>query len=269
MEGRGTPRRPDLGGRDDFAARRGEDQIEGRHPVLEALRAGRPLRKLVVARGTTGGSLRLIVGEARRRGVPVHEVDPGVIARLARSRTPQGVLAYAAAHETVDLDDLLEAARTRGEPPFLLALDGVEDPGNLGAILRSAEAAGVHGVVIPRRRAAGLSPAVAAASAGAIEHVQVAQVANLAQAIASLKQVGVWCIGADAEAPQSIYETALKPPIALVVGGEGRGLSRLVRERCDLLTRIPMHGVTASLNVSVAAALVLFEVRRQMRIGAP
>jgi 23S rRNA (guanosine2251-2'-O)-methyltransferase len=224
---------------------------------------------LVVARGTTGGSLPAILAEARRRGVSVQEVDPSVVRRLAQSRSPQGVIAYAAIHQTVDLSDLLGAARVRGEAPFLLLLDGVEDPGNLGAILRSAEAAGVHGVVIPRRRAAGLSPAVAASSAGAVEHVLVAQVANIAQAIERLKAEGVWCIGADAGAVQSIYDTPLQPPIAVAVGGEGRGLSRLVRERCDLVMRIPMHGTTASLNVSVAAALVLFEVRRQMHSTLP
>lgn len=239
-------------------------QIEGRHPVLEALRAGRPLRKLVVARGRTA-MLEPLVGEARRRGVPVHEVEAAVIDRLARTRTPQGVIAYAAAHVLVDLDALIAAASARGEPPFLLLLDGVEDPGNLGAILRSADAAGVHGVVIPQRRAVGLTPTVAAASAGAIEHVPVAAVPNLSQAIERLKTQGIWVIGADPGATQVLYDATLRPPIALVVGAEGRGLSRLVRERCDALVRIPMHGATASLNVAAAAALVVFEVRRQVR----
>ncbi len=253
-----TARRPDLSSR--------ITQIEGRHPVLEALRAGRPLRKLLVARTHAAtGPVHHLIGEARRRGIPVQEVDAAVVDRLARTRAPQGVIAYAAAHAVVEVEDLLRLARNRGEAPFVLLLDGVEDPGNLGAVLRSAEAVGVHGVVIPRRRAAGLTPAVAAASAGAIEHVLVAQTSNLSQAIDRLKAEGVWVIGADAGAAQTMYDVALRPPIALVVGGEGRGLSRLVRERCDLLARIPMHGATASLNVSVAAALVLFEVRRQMR----
>jgi len=242
-------------------------QIEGRHPVLEALRAGRPLRKLVVARGSAARSLQRLVGEARRRGIPVQEVETAVVDRLARTRSPQGVIAYAAAHGVVGLEDLLGRAKSRGEAPFILLLDGVEDPGNLGAILRSADAVGGHGVVIPQRRAAGLTPAVAAASAGAIEHMPVAQVPNLSQAIERLKADGVWVIGADPGAQQILYDAALRPPIALVVGSEGRGLSRLVRERCDALVRIPMHGETASLNVSVAAALVLFEVRRQMRAG--
>lgn len=254
-------RRPDLGG---------DVQIEGRHPVLEALRAGRPLRRLIVAKAAASGhAIRELIGEARRRGVPVQDVDPSVLARLAQTRTPQGVIAVAAAHAVVDLDDVLALGRARGEPPFLLLLDGVEDAGNLGAIIRSAEAAGVHGVVIPRHRAAGVTPAVVAASAGAIEHLRVAQVPNLAAAIERLKAAGVWVMGADASAKDEVFDVELKPPLALVVGGEGRGLSRLVRERCDRLVRIPMYGVTASLNAAVAAGIVLFEARRQMRASAP
>jgi len=259
MARRRSERRPDLSP--------GTTQVEGRRPVLEALRAGRPLRKLLVAHShPSSGPLHDLISEARRRGIPVQDVPPAVIDRLAHTRAPQGVIAYVAAHATVDVDDLLALARTRGEAPFVLLLDGVTDPGNLGAILRSAEAAGAHGVVIPRHRAAGLTPVVAAASAGAIEHVRVAQTSNLTNAMERLKAEGVWVIGADpAATAMSIYEAQLRPPLALVVGGEGRGLSRLVRERCDLLVRIPMHGATASLNVSVAAALLLFEVRRQMR----
>ncbi len=258
MARRRAARRPDLS--------LDTTQIEGRRPVLEALRAGRPLRKLLVARPhTIGGSMHDLIGEARRRGIPVQEVPSAVMERLARTRAPQGVIAYAAAHEVVEVNDLLDHARNQGQAAFVLLLDGLEDPGNLGAVLRSAEAVGVHGVVIPRRRAVGLTPAVAAASAGAIEYVRVAETPNLAQAIERLKGANVWVVGADPDASQPLYDAALRPPIAVVIGGEGRGLSRLVRERCDLLVRIPMHGATASLNASVAAALVLFEVRRQMR----
>jgi 23S rRNA (guanosine2251-2'-O)-methyltransferase len=260
-----APRRPDL--RRTGAAP--DTQIEGRHPVIEALRAGRSLRRILVARSGAGHKpLYDLIGEARRRGIPVQEVDPGVLNRLAQTRTPQGVIAYAAAHAVVDLDAILQRSRERGEPPFLLLLDGVEDPGNLGAIIRSAEASGAHGVVIPRHRAAGLSPAVAAASAGAIEHVLVAQVTNLSSAIEQLKSDGIWVIGADAGASDVIHDVVIEPPVALVVGGEGRGLSRLVRERCDRLVRIPMHGATASLNASVAAGIVLFEARRQIQTRA-
>lgn len=245
--------------------RSAEAQIEGRHPVLEALRAGRPLRKLLVARGSTGErAMRHLVGEARARGVPVVEVEPAVLLQHAQTRTPQGVIAYAAAHQAVEMSDILGRAHSRGEAPFLLLLDGLMDPGNLGAIIRSADAAGVHGVVIPRHRAVGLTPTVAAVSAGAIEHVPVAVVPNLGGAIEHLKREGVWVTGADAAARDSVYAVEMVPPLALVLGGEGRGLSRLVRDRCDRLVRIPMHGIVSSLNASVAAGVLLFEVRRQM-----
>ncbi len=260
-----APRRPDL----TRAGDRPDTQLEGRHPVLEALRAGRPLRKVLVARSSAAHKpLHDLIGEARRRGVPVQEVEASVLERLAQTRTPQGVIAYAAAHAVVDLDAVLQHGRSRSEAPFLLLLDGVEDPGNLGAIIRSAEAAGAHGVAIPRHRSAGLTPSVAAASAGAIEHVLVAQVTSIPSAVERLKREGVWVIGADAAARDVIYDVAIEPPVALVVGGEGRGLSRLVRERCDRLVRIPMHGATASLNVSVAAGILLFEVRRQIQARA-
>lgn len=244
----------------------GDVQIEGRHPVLEALHAGRPLRRLFIAKpAASSHAMRDLIGAARGRGVPVQEVDPAVFARLAKTRTPQGIIAIAAAHAVVELDDVLARSRARGEAPFLLLLDGIEDPGNLGAIIRSAEAAGAHGVVIPRHRAAGLTPVVVAASAGAIEHMPVAQVPNLTAAIERLKAAGVWVMGADAAAKDEVFDVALEPPLALVIGGEGRGLSRLVRERCDRLIRIPMYGATSSLNASVAAGIVLFEARRQMR----
>ncbi len=245
--------------------RSSEAQIEGKHPILEALRAGRPLRRLMVARGSAAdGAMRRLIGEARARGVPVQEVDPAVLLRQARTRSPQGVIAHAAAHRTVEIHDILERARSRSEPPFLVMLDGVVDPSNLGAVVRSADAAGAHGVVIPRRRAAGLTPTVAAASAGALEHVLVAVVPNLAAATERLKREGIWVIGADPSAREGLYTVDLAPPLALVLGGEERGLTRLVRERCDRLVRIPMHGVTSSLNVSVAAGVVLFEIRRQI-----
>jgi 23S rRNA (guanosine2251-2'-O)-methyltransferase len=239
-------------------------QIEGRHPVMEALRAGRNLRKLIVARTASASPVVAgLVALARRRGVPIQEVPADVLQRMARTRTPQGVIALAAAHAFSDLDAIVDAVTQRGEAPFLLLLDGIEDPGNLGAIVRSADAAGIHCVVIPKHRAVGLTPAVAAASAGSIEHVPVAQVTNLSQTMQGLKRAGVWVIGADADTPQTLYDAELVPPIAIVIGGEGRGLSRLVRERCDRLVRIPMHGRTGSLNASVAAGILLFEVRRQ------
>jgi 23S rRNA (guanosine2251-2'-O)-methyltransferase len=242
-----------------------EVQLEGRRPVMEALRAGRPLRKILVSRAASGsGALHGLLGEARRRGIPVQVVDPAVLHRLAGPRNAQGVIAYAAAHAAVDLEDLLAYARARAEPAIIVVLDGIEDPRNLGAILRSAESAGAHGVVIPRRRAAGLSPAVAAASAGAIEHIRVALVASIAAAVDRLRSLGVWVVGADPASGEDLFAAELEPPLALVLGSEGRGISHLVRGRCDRLVRIPMYGRTASLNVAVAAGVLLFEMRRQM-----
>lgn len=247
--------------------RGGDDSvIPGRRAVLEALRADRPIRKILLARSAHGGIVRDLVLEAKRRGVVVQFVDPHRLDHLSPA-AHQGVVALTAARPPAGLDDILDLARERGEAPFVLALDGVEDPANLGALIRTADAAGVHGVVIPRHRAAGLSPAVARTSAGAIEHVPVATVTNLVRALEELKQSGLWVVGADPSAPQAYNALRLVPPLVVVMGGEGRGLSRLVREHCDLLVRLPMRGKVASLNVSVAAGVLLFEVVRQMESG--
>jgi 23S rRNA (guanosine2251-2'-O)-methyltransferase len=237
----------------------------GRRVVLEALRAGQPVSRVLVARGASHlGPLHEIVQEARAQGVIVQTVDRRRLDTLAGGVVHQGVAALVAAAPTVDVEDLLQRARARNEAPFLMALDGVEDPHNLGAIIRTAEAAGAHGVIIPKRRAAGLSPVVARASAGALAHLPVAQVGNLASALDRLKAAGVWVVGADPSGRERYDEVSLAPPLALVVGSEGRGLHRLVREQCDRVVRIPLRGRVASLNVSVAAALLLFEVARRL-----
>ena len=240
-----------------------DEQIEGRRPVREALAAGRPIRKLLVAR-TARGAVQEIVGLARGRSVPVQEVDPRWLDRIARTPAHQGVVALAAPRPTVEVDDLLAAARARGEAPLLVLLDGIQDPQNVGAIIRVAEAAGAHGVVLPARRASGLTAAVARASAGAVEHLPVAQVTNLARTVKDLQRLGVWVVGAD-PAGEDLYATELAPPLAVVIGSEGRGLGRLVRESCDRLVAIPMSGRVASLNAAAAAAVVLFEIRRRVR----
>ncbi|HEV2356818.1 MAG TPA: 23S rRNA (guanosine(2251)-2'-O)-methyltransferase RlmB [bacterium] len=243
-----------------------ETALVGRHAVLEALRGGRPVYRVLVSRTAHGaGPLQDIVETARRRGIPVQPVDPRRLAALAGRLPHQGVAALAGVQALVELDDVLAVARGRGEAPFLILLDGVEDPHNVGAVIRTAEAAGAHGVVVPRRRAAGLTPAVARAAAGATEHVAVAGVGNMAAALERLKAAGVWVVGADPEARERYDAGALEPPVALVVGAEGRGLHRLVRERCDRLVSIPLHGRIRSLNVSVAAALLLYEVARRVR----
>ncbi|MGH2349397.1 MAG: 23S rRNA (guanosine(2251)-2'-O)-methyltransferase RlmB [bacterium] len=240
------------------------DIIPGRRAVLEALRADRPIRKLLIAKGTTrGGIVRVILDEARRRHVTVQYVTPARLDALMPRATHQGAIALASARPPVALDAILEHARARGEPPLVVVLDGLQNPANLGAILRTADGAGVHGVVIPRHRAVGLTGAVAKTSAGAIEHVPVAEVTNLVRALEALKAAGLWVAGADPGAADLYYETRLVPPLALVIGGEERGLSRLVREHCDFLVRLPMRGHLASLNVAVATGVLLYEVLRQ------
>ncbi|HET8998595.1 MAG TPA: 23S rRNA (guanosine(2251)-2'-O)-methyltransferase RlmB [bacterium] len=241
----------------------------GRRAVLEALRAGRPVSRVLVARtADLRGPLRELVAKARARRVVVQIVDRRHLDTLARGVAHQGVAALVAVTAPITVEDLLARIEEQGEAAFLVALDGVEDPQNLGAIIRTADAAGAHGVIIPRRRAAGLSPAVARASAGATAHLPVAQVGNLVAALERLKAAGVWIVGADPEGAERYDTAGLAPPVALVVGGEGRGLHRLVRERCDRVVRIPLRGRVASLNVSVAAALLLFEVARRLDVRA-
>lgn len=248
----------DLVARDNRA---NEDALPGRRAVLEALRAGRPLRKILVARSAHGGTIREIIREARARRVVVQFVEPRY---LHGGPETQGVVGFTPVRPTVEVEDILAAAASRGAAPFVLVLDGVEDPSNLGALIRTAEGAGVHGVIIPRHRAAGLTPAVARTSAGALEYVPVAAVTNLVRALEDLKQAGLWIVGADAGATDLYHRVRLVPPLAVVMGKEGRGLGRLVREHCDLLVRLPMRGRLASLNVSVAAGVLLYEVARQL-----
>ncbi len=240
-----------------------EGQVEGRNPVLEALRSGQPVRRVLVARGEHHGAVREILALARAQGVPVEEVAPEDLARCATTRVHQGVIAETAPRGYVEVEDLLAAAERRGEPPFLVLAAEVQDPQNLGSLLRSAEAAGAHGVIVPRHRSAQLTPAVIKASAGAAAHLAVAQTGNLTRCLELLKARGLWVCGADPRGKQAYYEADLRGPLVLVVGSEGRGIPRLVLETCDFLVRIPMKGRVSSLNVAVAAAIILFEVRRQ------
>jgi len=236
------------------------NNLLGIHAVEEALAAGRPLDRIVIARGRHGERMEEIVRRARSRGVPVRFEDRPQLDRLAGSREHQGVVAVAAARSAVELEDLLAQESSR---PLLILLDGVEDPQNLGAIVRTSLAAGADGVVIPERRAAGLTETVSRASAGAIEHLPVARVKNLARAMEELKEAGYWLVGLDEAAPKKYTEADFKGPTAIIFGGEGRGLHELTRKRCDFLVSIPTTGPVRSLNVSVAAGIVLFEVVRQ------
>jgi 23S rRNA (guanosine2251-2'-O)-methyltransferase len=243
--------------------------IIGRNPLLEALKAGRPLSKILLEKNIRGhGQVVEILQLAQARRIPVEYVERPVLDRQSSSGAHQGILAYAAAREYVTLADLLALSRERNEPSFYLILDGIEDPHNLGAILRTAEATGVHGVIVRSRRAVGLTPAVIKASAGAVEYVPVARVANITQVVELLKKNNVWVVGLDRAGSLAYTQVDYKLATAIVIGGEGKGLSDLVRKRCDCLASIPMKGRITSLNASVAAAVVMYEVLRQ-RGGKP
>ena len=244
------------------------DKIEGRNPVMEALKSGRELDKILVAKGAREGSIGKIIALAKSRGMVVQEVDRKKLDALAETAAHQGVMAYAAAANYVSVDDILARARQAGEQPFLVIADEVSDPHNLGALLRTANAAGAHGLVIPKRRSAGLGAIAAKTSAGAVEFTPVAKVANLVQTIERLKKENIWVIGADMDGDKTLYQQDFGGAVAIVVGSEGSGISRLVKESCDFLVRIPMAGEITSLNASVAGALMMYEVARaRQQIG--
>ena len=248
----------------------GGDIVEGRNPVIEALRAGRTIKRILLADGVgQSAAVEKIFRLARERGMTVERVERREVERLSVTGKSQGVVAVAGAKGYVGLKRLLEIGPERGEATLLIILDGIQDPHNLGAIIRTAEAAGVQGIVIPEHRSAGLSAGVARASAGAMEHMAVARVPNLVNVLERLKKQSVWTVGVDPKGTADFTEVDYRQATALVVGAEGKGLSRLVKERCDALARIPMRGRMASLNASVSAALVMYESMRQRRgVGA-
>lgn len=249
---------------DDSAARGGEEElIAGKHPVLEAMKAGRALNKIFLFKDAQRHLVQPIMDEAKARGVVVQLVDKRKLDQLAPDMQHQGVVAQAAPIAYAEVEDMLARAAERGESPFIVLLDEIEDPHNLGSILRTADCTGVHGVIVPKRRSAGLTAVVAKTSAGAVEYVPVARVSNLVQTMEKLKEAGLWIAGADAGAPQSFHQTKLTGPLAVVIGSEGKGLSRLVREKCDFILSLPMFGHVNSLNASVAAGVILYEVVRQ------
>ncbi len=240
------------------------DIIEGRNPVLELLRAGHPVNRILFARSIRRNNvIAEILNLARAGGTPVEFVDESVIRRQSVTGFSQGIIALTASKEYVGLDDLLAISKKKNEPPLYCILDGIEDPMNLGAILRTADAAGFHGVVIRSRRAVGLTSVVAKVSAGAIEYVPVARVANISQTIELLKKANVWVTGIDMSGTQDYTKIDYKLPTAIVIGGEGKGLSDLTKKRCDSIVSIPMKGKVSSLNASVASALVMYEASRQ------
>lgn len=239
--------------------------IEGRNAVLEAFRSGRPIDKLFVQDGCQDGPVRTIVREAKKHDTILQFVSRERLNQISETGKHQGVIAYAAAYEYASVEDMLELAGKRQEPPFLILLDGIEDPHNLGAIIRTANLAGAHGVIIPKRRAAGLTAVVAKTSAGALNYTPVAKVTNLKKTMEELKQQGLWFVCADMGGTQ-MYQLDLKGPVGLVIGNEGEGVSRLVKEACDFTAGIPMKGDIDSLNASVAAGVLAYEVVRQRTV---
>lgn len=239
-----------------------EFTIEGRNAVIEAFRSGKTVDKLYVLDGCQDGPVKTIVREAKKGDTIINFVTKERLDEMSRTGHHQGVIAKAAAYEYAEVEDILEAARRKGEPPFILLLDGIEDPHNLGAIIRTANLAGAHGVIIPKRRAVGLTAVVAKTSAGAVNYTPVAKVTNLAGTIDELKKQGIWFVCADMGG-EVMYKQKLTGPIGLVIGNEGEGVSRLVREKCDFITSIPMKGDIDSLNASVAAGVLSYEIVRQ------
>lgn len=239
-----------------------EFTIEGRNAVIEAFRAGKPIDKLFMLDGAQDGPMQTIKREAKKHDTMIRFVTKERLDQLSGTGKHQGVIAYAAAYEYAEVSDILEAARKKQEPPFILLLDNIEDPHNLGAIIRTANLAGAHGVIIPKNRAAGLTAAVARTSAGALNYTPVARVTNLGKTMEDLKKEGLWFVCADMDGT-TMYELDLKGPIGLVIGSEGDGVGRLVREKCDLVASIPMKGDIDSLNASVAAGVLAYEIVRQ------
>ena len=240
--------------------------IEGRNAVIEALRAGTAVDKIYLQRGETDRTLGHIASRARAAGIVVVEADRRKLDAMSRTHAHQGVIALAAVREYASVADILRAAEERGEAPLVVVCDEISDPQNLGAIIRTAECAGAHGVILPKRRSAGLTAIVAKTSAGAVAHVPVARVPNIPSLLKDLKKQGVWVFGTAAEGTTPLYNADLKGPAAIVIGSEGDGMTRLAAENCDFLVSIPMRGKLSSLNASAAAAILLYEAVRQ-RIG--
>ena len=264
-QGHDTPRRADRFA-DRAPVEEVEGQLEGRNAITEALRSGRTIDKVFVADGDTDRGLQRLAAQCKEAGAVVVPVDRRKLDQMSTTRAHQGIIALAAAHEYYTIDDLLREAEARGENPLIVICDELSDPHNLGAILRSAECAGAHGVVIPKRRSVGLTATVAKASAGAVEYMKVARVTNINSAIAELKEKGVWVFGTAAEGSIPMYRADLSGPAAIVIGNEGDGMSPLVRKNCDVMVNIPMKGKISSLNASAAASILLYEAVRQ-RLG--
>lgn len=239
------------------------DQVEGRNSVIELLESGRDINKIFISNGEKNGSINKIIAMAKERKVIVNEVNKSKLEQMALSNNHQGVIAIVPPYEYCDIDDILECAKSRKEDPFIIILDGIEDPHNLGAIIRTAETAGVHGIIIPKRRSCLVNSTVTKVAAGAVEHMKIARVNNINETIRYLKEKDVWVCGTDMDTDKYYYNEDLTGSLAIVIGSEGFGMSKLVKENCDFLVKIPMKGKITSLNASVSAGIVVYESVRQ------
>ena len=249
--------------REEDAEKRFDDQIEGRNSVLELLESGKDVNKIFVTRGEKHGSINKILGIAKERKIIVVEKDKKQMDEMAQEENYQGVIAIVPPFEYVEISDILEVAKERNEDPFVIVLDGIEDPHNLGSIIRTAETAGVHGVIIPKRRAVSVNSTVNKASAGAVEHMKIARVTNISDAIEELKQAGLWVCGPAVDTNKYYYNQDLTGPLAIVIGNEGKGIGEKVKKNCDFLVKIPMKGKVQSLNASVSTGIVVYEAVKQ------
>lgn len=248
---------------DKIEEKKFDDQIEGRNSVLELLESGRDINKIFVTRGEKHGSINKILAIAKERKIIVVEKDKRQMDEIAQEENYQGVIAIVPPYEYVEIEDILEYAKQKQEEPFVLILDGIEDPGNLGSIIRTAETAGVHGIIIPKRRAASVNSTVNKASAGAVEYTKIARVTNISDAIEKLKQAGLWICGTAIDTDKYYYNQDLTGPLAIVIGNEGKGIGDKVKKNCDFLVKIPMKGKIGSLNAAVSTGIVVYEAVKQ------
>ena len=240
-----------------------QDQIEGRNSVIELLESGRDINRILVAKGEKHGSIHKIIAMAKERKILINEIERNKLNQMAQTPNHQGVIALVPPFNYCEVEDILEVAKQKNEKPFLLLLDGIEDPHNLGSIIRTAETAGVHGIIIPKRRAASVNSTVNKVSAGAVSYMKIARVNNLNETIRYLKEQDIWICGTDADTKIEYTKQDYKMPIAIVIGSEGFGMSRLVKENCDFLVKIPMKGKITSLNASVSAGIIMYEAVKQ------
>ncbi|GAE03966.1 TrmH family RNA methyltransferase [Clostridium botulinum B str. Osaka05] len=240
-----------------------EDIIEGRNAVIEALKSNKTIEKVMVAKGDLEGSIKIIISLAKEKGIVINEVDRKKLDSISQTRAHQGVIAFTTPYQYCAVEDIIRYAKQKEEDPFIVILDEIEDPHNFGSILRTAEVCGVHGVIIPKRRNVGVTPTVYKTSAGAVEYMKISKVTNINNVIDKLKEKGIWIYGADMCGNDYCFDVSLSGPIALVIGSEGRGISKLTKNKCDVLVKIPMFGNITSLNASVAGGMLMYEILKQ------